>query len=822
MKGVAVALVDSLLTAMVRAEGDALVMHVGERPIVVSGARTVDLSNHGMNLGAMVGMLGQLLSSDAQVSLKELGAVEHELPSREADRFSVVAARSGDDIWIEIRRRRDTTAAAPVEEPVEPSPEPEAEFSDAEAADAEAVVADDLAGDADAGERASVEAPGAEAVEHTDVAIRPELVEAASIGESIDDRVESEQAAEPIEPEQVGLPDSERTESSAESDASVSSSGADAATIPIPDDQFAATAIETLQPASVPADAELEIPEEQPPPDVEAAGMDVETADGSEEARPAPESGIAAVDAKEANTDAEPATAHLTRSDLEADADRELTPEFAAIETPAPVVVEQLTENDESAPPVEAVVPAPVVEASEDVRSATQSAPVSVLASFTASVHPVSNRASGLPMDAARHQGQSAGGPPPEGTVPVPPSDATASSAPIENGARLPDTPVTRTVRIEVPARAASSRAAGIDRLLRSADGVGASELFLVSQARPYVRVGGNVRPLQDEPLLLGSDIEALIADVTPEPWRDAVRRGDPAEWLIELAEVGRVRCATFRDHRGPGANFHFSFLRAATADDLQLSAETRLLASEPDGLVLVSGAAGSDMSAIVAAFVDLLNQQRADYIITLEPQVRVLHVNREALVSQREVGTDPARFAASARAALREQPDVLVIESLTSGDIAQLAIDAAAQHRLVIASIEAPSATTAVQRLIELVPIERRQHARDQLSRCFRGAVAQLLLRKATGGKIAARELLTRTRAVAKLLVDGDLPRLADQLETGAAAGLAPLADTMVAYVRSGLVDVREAVRKAPDADRLVDRLRAAGADLSALDGWN
>ncbi len=676
-----------------------------------------------------------------------------------------------------------------------------------------------------------------------DVAIRPEVVAAGSIGESIDDRIESqqvaepiepEQAAEPIEPEQAGLPDStERTESSAESEASLSS--ADAASTPIPDDQFVATAIETLEPPSVPADAALEIPEEQPQPDAEAAGMDVEAADVSvapamasgfaeqpDEARPAPPTERAAVDGEEATTDAEPATAHAALSGLEADAERELTPEFAPIETPAPVVVEQLAESDESAPPVEAVAPAPIVEASEEVRSTTQSAPVSVLASFTASVHPVSNRASGLPMDAARHQGQPAGGPPPEVTVRVPPSDATASGAPIENGARLPDTPVTRTVRIEVPARAASSRAAGIDRLLRAADGVGASELFLVSQARPYVRVGGNVRPLQDEPLLLGSDIEALIADVTPEPWRDPVRRGDPAEWLIELAEVGRVRCATFRDHRGPGANLHFAFLRAATVDDLQLSAETRLLATEPDGLVLVSGAAGSDMSAIVAAFVDLLNQQRADYIITLEPQVRVLHVNREALVSQREVGTDPARLAASARAALREQPDVLVIESLASGDIAQLAIDAAAQHRLVIASIEAPSAATAVQRLIELVPIERRQHARDQLSRCFRGAVAQLLLRKATGGKIAARELLISTRAVAKLLVDGDLPRLADQLETGAAAGLAPLADTMVAYVRSGLVDVREAVRKAPDADRLVDRLRAAGADLSALDGWS
>ena len=370
MKGVAVALVDSLLTAMVRADGDALVMHVGERPIVVSGARTVDLSNHGMNLGAMVGMLGQLLSSDAQVSLKELGAVEHELPSREADRFSVVAARSGDDIWIEIRRRRDTTAATPVEEPGEPLPEPEAEFSDAEAADAEAVAADDLAGDA--GDRASVEAQGAEAVRYTGVAIGPELVAAGSIGESIDNRVEPRQAAEPIEPEQAGLPDStECTESSAESEASLSSSGAHAAEIPIPDNQFAATVIETLEPSFVPADAALETPEEQPQPDVEAADMDVEAVAVSvapamasgfteqpEAARPAPETERAAVDAKEATTDAEPAIAHAALSCLEAVAERELTPEFAAIETPAPVVVEQLTENDESAPPVEAVVPA--------------------------------------------------------------------------------------------------------------------------------------------------------------------------------------------------------------------------------------------------------------------------------------------------------------------------------------------------------------------------------------------------------------------------------------------------------------------------------
>ena len=119
-------------------------------------------------------------------------------------------------------------------------------------------------------------------------------------------------------------------------------------------------------------------------------------------------------------------------------------------------------------------------------------------------------------------------------------------------------------------------------------------------------------------------------------------------------------------------------------------------------------------------------------------------------------------------------------------------------------------------------MPVEQRLHARNQLSRCFRGAVAQLMLRKATGGKIAARELLTSTRTVTRLLVDGELSRLPDQLELAAATGLTPITDTVVDYVRSGLVDVREAMRKAPDAARLVDRLRAAGSDLSALEGWS
>jgi twitching motility protein PilT len=468
----------------------------------------------------------------------------------------------------------------------------------------------------------------------------------------------------------------------------------------------------------------------------------------------------------------------------------------------------------EAPPPAESTV---VDFGATEAASPVFAPPQPVMASAGTPAYPVSVLATATPMETTHQSGSAAAGPPPHSTPPhpsVPPVGA-------ENGTSQPDAPVTRTVRIEVPARASSSRASGIDRLLRTADGAGASELFLVSQGRPYVRVAGNVRPLENEAPLLATDIEALIADVTPEPSRDAIRRGDPAEWLLEVSDVGRVRCSTFRDHRGPGANFHFAFLRTATADDLQLGAELRRLATEPDGLILVGGLAGSDVSAIVAAFVDILNQQRADYIVTLEPQVRVAHVNRQALVSQREVGNDPVRVVAAARAALREEPDVLVIEGVASGELAQLAIDAATQDRLVIASVDAPSASAAVRRLMDLVPEDQRAAVRVQLSRCFRGAVAQLLVRRMTGGRVSLRELMPSTRAVSRLLAEGEMSNLMSHMESGA-AGHKSLTESLVEHVRAGVVDVREAVRKAPDADRLFARLKSAAVDLGALEGWN
>ena len=554
------ALVESLLTAMIRADGDALVMHVGERPYVVVGAGTQDLSSQILNLGAMTGMLQQLLPSAAQDSLQEFGAVEHRLPPRDHDAFTVVAARGGDDIWIEIRRRRKSVAA--------------------------------------------VAAPP------VNLDVPPALVD------------------EPV---------------------------------PV-------AAIE--QPALV-------------------------------------------------------------------------------SEAPLEVMAEPVLVSEE---------PAPVVEE--------------------------------LPIVAE---------------TPV-----VAERAPVLQ--------MTRMVRIEVPPRAAAMRGSGVERLLRLAAARAASALFVTSDCRPSIRVEGDIRPLDGEPPLSRADVESAVMEIVPEAEQEAVGRGESTEWLTEFADLGRVRCITFTDHRGPGVVFHMIATRAATAEQLGLSPEVQALATEPQGLVLVAALPGNGKSTLVSALVDLVNRQRAEYVVTLERQIRLVHDNRTAIVSQREIrgGVDEALSAA--RAALREDPDVLVVDDLASAHMVPLLLQAASEG-LVFVSITAPSTIEAVERFVELAPADARAGVRAAMAETFRGAVAQVLLKKLGGGRVAAREVLLATAAVIRVISDGSSGQLQAALEGGRKHGMVPLADALVGLVHSGVVDVREAFRKSPDRDRLLAGLKREGIDTSVVE---
>jgi twitching motility protein PilT len=258
---------------------------------------------------------------------------------------------------------------------------------------------------------------------------------------------------------------------------------------------------------------------------------------------------------------------------------------------------------------------------------------------------------------------------------------------------------------------------------------------------------------------------------------------------------------------------------RPMTAEQLGLPAEIQALATEAEGLVLVSSAQGHGKTSLVAALVDVINRQLPNYIITLETQVHLVHEHRNALISQRDVGGTGAQRLATARAALREHPDVLVIEDVSSAEMFEFALEAAGSGVLVIASVTAPSTTTALARAVEFFPQEDRRRIQALIAERLRGAVAQVLLRKAAGGRVAAREVLLATTSVTTLLTDGQLQDLPRAFESGRKFGLISMTEALVGLLRNGTIDLREAYRKADDRQALLAALRRENVDTSAIE---
>jgi len=396
-----------------------------------------------------------------------------------------------------------------------------------------------------------------------------------------------------------------------------------------------------------------------------------------------------------------------------------------------------------------------------------------------------------------------------------------ASAPPLAESAPAVVLPLTRTaIRQEPQARTATARRlAGLDRLLRLAAARGATTLYIVTQSAPSIRVEGEIAVLEGEPVLAASDVESLLFDLAPERNRQALRSGEATEWLCDVADVGRVRCMSFRDHRGPGGIFRLIPARVISAEQLGLSREILGLCAEPGGLILVAGPRASGKSTLIAALVDAINRTRSEHVITLESEVKFVHDSRSSLVSQREVRGDNAEWLAVARGAVRENPDVLVIEELRSPEIIALAVNAAEAGRLVIAAISANTAAGALARLLEQFPPEDRDRAQLALAESLRGVISQVLLRKAGGGRAAARELLLNTAAVATLVAAGKLQQLPAAMESGRKHGMVPLNDALVAFVQSGSVDAREAYRQAFDREAFLGLLKREGIDTSFVE---
>jgi twitching motility protein PilT len=359
----------------------------------------------------------------------------------------------------------------------------------------------------------------------------------------------------------------------------------------------------------------------------------------------------------------------------------------------------------------------------------------------------------------------------------------------------------------------------GLDRLLRVSAARGASTLYLSTDAQPSVRVDGELQTIDGEPVLSARDVESLLLTLMPERSHEALRTGAATEWFCDIDVVGRVRCLSFRDHRGPGGVFRLMPTRSVSVDQLGLPRSVQALAIEPEGLVLVAGPRSSGKRTLLSAFVDQINKTRRDHIITIEREVNIVHEQSSSFVSQREVRGNDDDMMVAARAALREDPDVLVIEDLRTAALMNVALEAASAGRLVVAGFSAHTAAGAIDRIIDLYPPENRGQVQLALADCLRGVIVQVLLRRTAGGRVPAREVLLNTPAVSSVIAEGKTSQLAMAIEGGRRYGMLPINDGLVSLVQSGVVDAREAYRRSTDRPGFLAALKRHGIDTSFVE---
>ena len=277
----------------------------------------------------------------------------------------------------------------------------------------------------------------------------------------------------------------------------------------------------------------------------------------------------------------------------------------------------------------------------------------------------------------------------------------------------------------------------GLDRLLRVSAARGASTLYLSSDSRPSVRVDGELQVLEGEPVLSARDVESLLLTLMPERSHEALRTGAATEWICDIEGVGRVRCMSFRDHRGPGGVFRLMPTRSVSADQLGLP-PAGAGAGDRAGRPGAGGRSALERQADADVGVRrLMNRTRRDHVITIEREINIVHERGSSFISQREVRGNDDDMLAAARAALREDPDVLVIEDLRTGALMNVALEAAAARaaggRRLLGPHRAPARSIASS---TSTPPEYRRQVQLALADSLRGVIVQVLLRKTGGGR--------------------------------------------------------------------------------------
>jgi twitching motility protein PilT len=345
------------------------------------------------------------------------------------------------------------------------------------------------------------------------------------------------------------------------------------------------------------------------------------------------------------------------------------------------------------------------------------------------------------------------------------------------------------------------SEAPAINQLFHSMVKQGASDLHLCVGSVPMIRKDGHMQPLDPAATeVTGPEIVQLLAPIMPEKNRKEYADRHDTDFAYEIPDLARFRSNIFADRRGPGAVFRVIPSKILTAEQLGLSPHILQLCGLSKGLVLVTGPTGSGKSTTLCAMIDHVNKTRQDHIITIEDPIEFVHPNQKCLINQREVHSHTDSFKDALRAALREDPDIILVGELRDLETVAIAIETAETGHLVFGTLHTTTAASTVDRVIDQFPSDRQAQIRIMLSESLKGVIAQTLCRKIGGGRVAALEVLLVTGAVANLIREAKTFQIPSIMQVNKAIGMVSLNDALMELVTKKLVMPDEAMSKAVD----------------------
>ena len=342
-----------------------------------------------------------------------------------------------------------------------------------------------------------------------------------------------------------------------------------------------------------------------------------------------------------------------------------------------------------------------------------------------------------------------------------------------------------------------------------------ASDLHLTSGSPAMLRIDGDIKPEPLIPTLSAAALEEHLLEIMPSRNRQEFEETNDTDFAYELP-TARLRCNIFRDRRGPGAVFRKIPTKILTAKDLNLPPSVIDLGKLKKGLVLLTGPTGSGKSTTVAALVDWVNTNRSDHIITVEDPIEFVHEPKKCLIHQRQVGEHTQSFARALRAALREDPDIVLVGEMRDLETVAIAIETAETGHLVFATLHTTTAASTVDRIIDQFPADRQEQIRLMLSESLKGVVSQTLCKKKGGGRVAAMEILLVTNAVANAIRERKTHQIPSMMQTSRGLGMRTLNDALTELVKQGIVAPEEAVDKSLERTLLVKELRNQGITVN------